>query len=820
MLKNYLTIALRNLLRHKLYSVINVLGLAIGLACCILIALFVRNDLSYDQHWSGADNIWRMTREFKAMNGNPALFLATNAPQTGVLLKADFAEIQDMGRIMMARVLISRGENAFYEPQFAAADNGIFKIFSFDFVSGDPDSALSEPFQIVLTESLAQKYFGNENALGQMVTVENAVELKVVGIIRDLPETTHLAIDALASLKTFEALYGAFFVENWASNNFHTYLKLPANYNINDLEAQLPDFYRRHIAEDAPTWTQFHPQRVRDIHLHSNLDNEIRANGSIAVVYTFSAIAIFVLLIACINFMNLSAARSLQRAKEVGMRKVMGAERSQLIRQFLGESILLCAIAALLAVAFVELLLPAFSTFIGTALSFDYLGDPVVGFSLIALVLLVGLIAGSYPAFYLSAFTPASVLRGEVTRGKSGAAFRKTLVIFQFAISITLIIATGIVYAQMRFAQDLDLGLNKEHVVIMDSSPTNGLGSSYQAMKDELLKYPEVLGVTASNMTPSQQNTNTISLRAEGGDPDGRSMPFMGIDYDFFETYEIDFLAGRSFSKDFANDRLVVPTAATPITQGNYILSELAAKQLGWSPDEALGKWFELRMCTDCEDGTARGLIVGVVSDIHFSSIREAIKPVFYFLTPDLMFGFPALSEASIRISGENLQESLAFIDETWSAFQPHQPAVRSFLDENFEALYQTEQKQAQVFMYFSLLAIFVASLGLFGLASFTTEQRTKEIGVRKVMGGSVSDIVRLLTWDFSKLVLLANLIAWPVAYFVMNRWLASFAYRINISFVVFLSAAAIALFVAWLTVGGLAARAASARPIEALRYE
>jgi putative ABC transport system permease protein len=321
-------------------------------------------------------------------------------------------------------------------------------------------------------------------------------------------------------------------------------------------------------------------------------------------------------------------------------------------------------------------------------------------------------------------------------------------------------------------------------------------------------------------MTPSQQNTNTLGMRAEGGDPEGRSMPFMGVDYDFFETYKIDILAGRSFSQDFSNDRLVIPTAETPQTQGNYVLSELAAKQLGWSPEEAVGKWFEIRMCADCDDGAARGLVVGVARDIHFSSIREAIKPVFYFVPPDTMFGFPALGEASIRISGKNLPATLASIDETWSTFQPSQPLVRSFLDESFEELYQSEQKQGQIFMYFSLLAIFIASLGLFGLASFTTEQRTKEIGVRKVMGGSVADIVRLLTWDFSKLVLLANLIAWPVAYFVMNRWLADFAYRININIFVFLGAAAIALFVAWLTVGGLAARAASARPIEALRYE
>ena len=820
MLKSYFTIALRNLFKHKLYSAINVIGLAIGLASCILIALFVREELSYDQQWKNADTVWRVGREFVRQDGNPNLRLATIAPQAGRLLAEDFAEIQEVGRIMRTRVLVSRGEKAFFEPRFGAADSSILSIFDFEFLSGDPTTALTEPFQLVLTESIARKYFGDEDPIGQMLTVENQVELKVTGVIRDLPQTTHLSVDLISSLSTFGAIYGQSFLENWGRNMFHTYVRLPEGYDIANLEAQLPDFYERHIGEGAAERTRFHPQRLTDIHLHSNLDNEMKTNGSIGVVYTFSAVAIFVLMIACINFMNLSAARSLQRAKEVGMRKVVGAERSQLISQFLGESILLCTIGAVLAVGLVELVLPAFNTFIGAQLTFDYLGDPLVGGSLLGLILLVGLLAGSYPAFYLSSFTPASVLRGEVTRGQSGAMFRKALVVVQFAISIALMIATGVVFSQMRFARDLDLGLNEEHVIVLNSAPTVGLGESYQAMKQEWLKHPEVLDVTASSMSPSNTNTNGFGIRAEDNDPDGQGMPPLGVDYDFFKTYEIDVVAGRSFSRDFATDRVVTPTAEMPLTQGNYMLSELAAKQLGWTPDEAVGKWFELRTCADCDDGAARGLVIGVARDIHFSSVREVIKPVFYFLPPPTMFGFPSLGVASIRVSGNDLEATLASIDETWKKFLPGQPVQRSFQDENFAALYVREQQQGKVFMYFSLLAIFVASLGLFGLASFTADQRTKEIGVRKIMGGAVWDIGKLLTWDFSKLVLLANLIAWPVAWFAMNRWLSNFAYRIDIGLVVFLGAAVIALLVAWLTVGGLAARAASERPILALRYE
>jgi putative ABC transport system permease protein len=820
MLKNYLTIALRNLVKHKLYSAINIFGLAVGLACCIAIALFVRQELSYDTQWAHADRIWRITREFKGSNGNASLRLATNAPQAGPLLEADFAEIEEMGRLMGTRVLVSRGETAFYEPEFTAADQGFLGIFDFEFVRGEPAGALTEPFTLILTESLAQKYFGNEDPLGQTLTVENQVELKVTGVIRDLPQTTHLELSMIASLPTFQALYGARFSENWGSNNFLTYIRLPEGYDIAQLEAQLPAFYTKHIAEDATEWTQFHPQRLTSIHLHSNLDNEIGTNGSIGVVYTFGAVAAFLLIIACINFMNLSAARSMQRAKEVGMRKVLGAERRQLIFQFLGESILLCGIATLLAVALVELLLPVFATFIGSELSFDYASDPRVAGGLIALALLVGLVAGSYPAFYISAFTPASVLKGDVTRGKSGALFRKGLVVTQFAISIALIIATGVVYSQMRFARQLDLGLNKEQVVTLAGSPTGGLGESYQAMKDEWLRLPGVVNVTASNLVPSNQNTNGMGIRYEGGDPEGRGMPPLFVDFDFFETYEIALVAGRSFNQQFASDRVVLPTAETPQTTGNFILNELAARQAGWTPEEALGKWFELEICDGCDDGAVRGEVVGVARDIHFSSIREAIKPVFYFVAPEKLFGFPALGIASIRVRPENLDATLAAIDATWQKFLPDQPVVRSFLDDRFEALYQNERRQGQVFLFFALLALLVACLGLFGLAAFTTETRTKEIGVRKVMGGSVWDIVKLLTWELSKLVLLANLIAWPVAWFLMRRWLENFAYRIDLGPMVFLGAAVMALLVAWVTVGALAARAATSRPILALRYE
>jgi putative ABC transport system permease protein len=537
----------------------------------------------------------------------------------------------------------------------------------------------------------------------------------------------------------------------------------------------------------------------------------MRTPGSIGTVYTFAAIAVFVLLIACINFMNLATARAAQRAREVGMRKAIGAARKQLIGQFLGESLLLTVIAVALAVAVAVAALPPFANFVEKDIGFaDLAALEVVSF-LVVLTLFVGLAAGTYPAFYLSAFKPVRVLKGEVTRGSGAAVFRKALVVVQFAISIALVIATIVVFQQSRFARNLELGYDKDQIVVLTGSLTGGLGPQWETLKDQWLANPEIQGVTASTLTPGMQNNSAIQLRT--ADDVGVSATYMAVEFDFFETYAIDLIAGRVFSDERGTDRMVRPTADAPQpARSSLVLSELAARRLGWTPEDAVGK--------PIDAAGLSGIVIGVVENVYFESVREAVKPIIYAVPPIQTTGFRAIREASVRVSGRNLDETLAHIDSMWREFVPDQPVTRRFLDQDFEALYRGEQRQAQMFTLFALLAIVVACLGLFGLAAFTTSRRTKEIGLRRTLGARVGDIVRLFTVEFGTLVLVANLLAWPAAYVLMQRWLGTFVYRVELGVTVFVASGLLALLIASVTVAAVASRAARAKPATSLRYE
>jgi putative ABC transport system permease protein len=469
--------------------------------------------------------------------------------------------------------------------------------------------------------------------------------------------------------------------------------------------------------QGSSAWTQFTATALTDIHLRSNRENEMRVPGSITSVYTFSVIAVFILLIACINFMNLATARSAQRAKEIGVRKVAGAGRNQVISQFLAESVLLAAIALVLALTLVELALPAFNAFLEIEAAFDYVDNPRVALAIVLLPLATGLAAGSYPAFYLSAFEPAHVLKGDMTRGGGAAVFRKILVVLQFSISIALLIATAVVYQQMQFARNVELGYDKDRIVVVNGSSRSGLGEQWETLKREWLAHPDITHVTASMLTPSMQNTLSIGIAAEGRDPKGGGIPFLWIDYDFFETYGIELVAGRTFSEEFGSDRMTAPQGQNGRSGGAYVISELAARRFGWTQEEAVGKSLELT-----PRAWTRGPIVGVVKDIYFESVRSRIEPIVYMIPPDAAdLGYTPLLRASLRVRGRDLANTLAHIDTKWAELVPDQPISRHFLDQDFEALYRSEQRQAQMFTFFSALAIFVACLGLFGLAAFTT---------------------------------------------------------------------------------------------------
>ena len=810
---NYLKISLRSFIVNKLYSFINVFGLAVGLASVILIGLYVVDELSYDRFHPDADRIYRISRDFYATGGSNELHLASLAPRAAEQLKTDFPEIEETARTMNASVgLLARDDVEFYEPNIHFADPSLFRMFAFEWVDGDPATALDLPNSLVLTESIARKYFGNEPPMGQYLKLENGVDFLVTGVIRDLPGNTHLNAEIFMRLESFLSLIGPQAANSWDSNMTYTYVRLAPGADIAALERAFPDFVDRHIGENASQATGFTAMKVTDIHLKSTLQGEMGEPGSMATVLSLATIAIGIVLIACFNFMNLSTARSVLRGKEVGIRKTIGAERRQLILQFLGESVGMTLFATLIAIVLVEVVLPAFNGFTGKALAFDVLRDTGLQLALGLLVLGVGCIAGSYPALYLSGFKPAQVLKSRVRFGFRDVVFRNLLVVLQFSISIVLVIATSVVILQMRYARDLDLGFDKEQVVVLNGSPSQGLTPRWETLRQELLQHPGVSEVTASSLVPSMENASSLNVKV-AGNPDSRSMPRMFVDYDFFETYAIDVLAGRSFSEEFPADRL--PATWSAEMAGNFILNESAARDLGWMPEEALDQAFEVSP----DDGgfATRGRIVGVVADSNFESLRFSIKPLVFMLSQQALNN---MTIASVRITGDDLAGTLAHIDRAWNSVIPQFPVSRRFLSDDFEALYQKDTRLGELFSYFAALAILIACLGLFGLATFNAQRRTKEIGVRKVMGGSVWSIVLLLTNDFSKLVLLSNLVAWPVAYFAMERWLQNFAYRIDLTPLIFIGSGLTALCIAWVTVGGTAAKAASQKPVLALRYE
>jgi len=812
MLKNYLQIAWRNIVGNPLFSAINIIGLSIGLACCIIITLFVRFELSFDKHWTDADRIYRVTRDFFGNN----LELAAVAPPIAPLLKQDFAEIEDATRLLTTgNVTLTRGDVRVREENMVIADRNVFEFFNLEFVDGDPATALARPTNIVMTERAVERYFGSEDPIGQTLNLMDQADVTVTGIIRDLPDNTHMAFEIIGSMDAIPLMLGPDELESWGSNNYYTYIRLPANYDPATLEAQFNDFLVRHWSENAESSSALGLQRLTDIHLTSNRDGEWRTNGSISVVYTFSAVALFVLLIACINFMNLTTARSTQRAKEVGVRKVIGANRGQLIAQFMGESILLTAFAMLLALAIVEVALPAFAAFVEKPIEFS-IADPRTLALLVVATFVVGMFAGSYPALYLSKFRPAEVLKGH-SSGSGSVLLRKALVVVQFATSIALLIATGVVMAQMEYARNIDVGYDKSQNLVSALPFFADLWEVYEPMKAELEAHPDIVSAVYSSRIPSMENNDGSGYVAEGEQLVMEN--FLGIanikvDYQWFDHYDIRFLAGRPFRENERRETL--PTEETPVVRSVAILSESAAKRFGWSPEEAIGKVIKEPQSRELDSFMNRE-IVGVVPDILFSSLHLAMKATVYE-PPNPNYG----RQISVKIAAGNPDAAIEHFENTWKKLVPGEPVHWEFLDDRFDALYRGEQRQAQMFATFSGFAIFVATLGLFGLASFTTERRTKEIGVRKVMGASVTDIVMLLTTDFTKLVLLANVIAWPLAYSFMNDWLERFAYRAPFGewAWMFLAAAVVALAVAWLTIALQASRAATARPVLALRYE
>lgn len=809
MFKSYLKIAYRNLIRYKFTSFINLFGLTIGLTCCLLITSFILNELSYDRHHKNASNIYRVTRSFNNDEGVVSLKLSTVAPAFGLYLPGDFPDIKKMTRMLAnGSTPIRFGEKKFNEKNVYYADENLFDVFSIKVLKGNPATALKDPFSVMLTESQAKKYFGNEDPMEKSIRYNSQFDFKVTGIYEAFPSNAHMHPDILFSFNTLKdsAVYGE---ENlrtsWSNNSFFTFLLLPDKYPVNSMIAQFPAFVDRRMGDEYGSgkqpskYTRLDLQALTDIHLYSHTDYEAEPNGDISRVYIFSAIALFILLIACINYMNLSTARSALRAREIGIRKVVGARKKELIMQFLGESVLVCWMAIILAALLTWLTLPWINKVSGQELSMSTLLKWKILIPLFLTPFVVGLLSGIYPALFMSSFQPVKTLKGLFKVGGSSISFRKVLVVAQFSISIILIITTVIVFQQLNYIQNKSLGFDKDHVLTVNYS--NEISSHYEAFRNDLLKNAAFKDMSRSSRIPTGRLLDNMGASTMQGDslkPVTTDIKYVAADYDFLSTFDISLGAGRFFDRGYGMDT------------NSYVINQAAASAMGWnSPSEAIGKVFKY--------GRRTGNIIGVVKDFHFESMHQRIVPIVLVMFPPRIGAFNNLS---IKIAGKDLRGSLSQMEATWKKHFPETPFDYVFLEDNFNKLYEAEQRQATLFTAFACVAIFIACLGLFGLSAFAISQRIKEIGVRKVLGANIQSIVTLLSKDFLKLVLIAALMAFPIAWLAMNSWLQDFAYRIPISWWVFVLAAIAAALIAFFTVGFQAVKAAIANPVKSLRSE
>jgi predicted permease len=792
MLKNFLKIAFRNLLKNKTYSFINIFGLSIGIMCSILILLWVNDEISYDMFNKNAKQIYRVIQYDN--NGKNSRSPAQLAPA----LAASIPEIESYARIVkLPRLIFKRGTNNFYEDSGIIVDPSFFTMFDYPLLKGNPKTFLSEPGNIVITESLARKYFGNEDPLNKTIQLDGQNDVKVTGVLKEIPGQSHIQFKFVMPFSLWEILSSSD-VKNWGAFNYATYLKLKKNADA--AENKMNQIAGSRIPQQLLTdWKKFELQPLSQCHLSADIKNEqFLGNFTVAEdgksVYMFSMIAFFILLLACINFMNLSTARSGMRTREIGLKKVVGSSRMQLILQFLGEFFLLSIIAFAFAIVFVHLLLPYFNIISGKQLVIDH-SKNIIAYILI--ILSTTLLGGFYPAFYLSSFNPIRILKGQIHGSLKARNMRSLLVVFQFAISIILVAGTIIVFRQLQYIQNKNLGFQKENIIY---TPIAGnTGSKYTALKNELLKNPYVSAVTAKDCLPTNLRRNLVDFFWDEKAP-GKNvlMELTGVDYKYFEALNIKFVAGRSFSEEYLTDA------------NAFILNEEAVKQTGLK--SPIGEKFATY--------NKSGIIVGVIKNTNFKSLHNTVNPQVYHLMNNVGAEAAYTGVMLIKIKGVNQTESLSSIETTWKSFIPDVPFEYHFLDQTYERLYSSEQRTRTIFNYFSFLAIMIACLGLYGLAAFTAEKRRKEIGIRKTLGADVKTIVSMFVNEFSILVLLANVIACPLAYYFLNGWLQDFAYRVDLTWWIFVLSGGVALIIALATVSFQAIKAATANPIEALRYE
>ncbi|MBT5874732.1 MAG: FtsX-like permease family protein [Candidatus Latescibacteria bacterium] len=793
MLQNYLSVAFRTLIQQKLYVFINIVGLAVGLACFVLISCYVQYEWNFDTFNQHADNIYRMAHRSPDVYMEKNEYASSPAPLAPALLR-DFPEITRATALTKDENARLRAGDVYSTESGLLADEHLFSIFSFPMYAGNPETALIEPNTIVLTTSLSRKLFGDDDPMGQIIEVQGwtSGSYAVTGVIEDVPDNAHFTFDFVTSLVS-EPEYRRNLENNeWRDSNWFTYFVLQDGVNITQLERRMAAFDTKYMGHLEPEdRMQFFAQSLTSIHLRSHLNFELSANGDIRIVLFLSSIALAILLLACINYMNLAVVRSMKRAREVGIRKVVGAYRGQLILQFIGESMLLSFLSMLLAIGLVSMALPGFSALLERDLSIDYSSHFWMPMGLLGLTLLVGFVSGCYPAFYVASMQPSKVLKGMPLASSGRSRLQSLLVVGQFAVSIALVLGGVIIYQQLDYIQNKEMGYNRERVLAIKAD--SGVSENYLAIKNELERQSTILGVTSSSMLITRISSGRMLQDWEGRSNEAPiRLHHNAVGYDFLDVFEIDLAEGRTFSPEFPSDRM-----------GSYLINEAAVRSLGWK--SGLGKKLQL--------GSREGTVIGVMKDFHLHSLHQPIRPLMFELRPDRM------NHVFVKVRQADIGETVETIKRAMEAFTPY-PLEYAFLDEVFDRQYKAETKLGQAMGGFSIIALLIASLGLFGLAAFTAEQKTREVGVRKVLGASVLSVVMLLTREFTMLVVAASAVAVPLAYLAMSRWLEGFVYRIEVGPEGFVVAVAFVLVIAWLSVSYQAFIAARANPVQSLQHK
>ena len=818
MLKSYFISAWRNILKNKFYSILNVFGPAIGITCAILILLYVKEELTFDKHNKNYDHIYRLESDFN-ISGKATLAALVPIPMAPTL-KDEYPEIKEIARFAgfgIEDILFQYKDLKFFEDNLYFSDSTVFKVFDYDFILGSPDNALNEPNTIVITESFASKYFGKDNPMGEVLITSNFGNCTVTGVIKDVPANSHLRFDCLLSMATIVELAGVDRFNSRSAPSFWNisafgYILLDENAKIEDLLGKFPGFYDKYMSslgEQINATFSLKATRIDKVHFSSKLEFDLPV-GNFSYIVIFSLVGVFMLLIASLNYMNMATARSTNRSKEVGLRKVIGASKVSLIRQFISESMVLVIIAFIIALIATLFILPSFNVLTDKALKIGNLFEPLTFLFIILITLFVGLISGSYPALYLSSFSPVDVLKSNVNPHQGKGLLRKILVVFQFAISGTLIIGTMIVSGQQRYIRNKDLGLNKENVMVIPARDTAFINRKMQAFKDELVKNPDIRGVASAILVPPLMASKVVFQIEKDSSMLELATSFSVVDHEFIDVMQMKVLEGRNFDRSRSSD----------LTEA-FVVNETAVKAFGWG-DNPLGK--RIRFGLNPATGVAQrnGVVIGVVKDFHFTSIHNPIEPFIFVVsrTPNNNF--------YIRIASENIPATIDYVRKVEQDMGTTLPFNYFFFSDKLNEMYTAENKLNSLFNIFSLMTIFIACLGLLGLTSYITEQRSKETGLRKIMGARVDQVIWLLNKDFLILVLMSNLISWPVAYYLMDRWIQGFAYRMEFGLspfiwytvVPFIVSLLITLIIALATISSLSVKAARMNPVNTLSRE